>query len=503
MTGLLSEAKAMADRLLARKLNAIKASEQQKVVPGDVVLTYLFDAQRALADDPHQFVTACTGRRGGKTTAAAALLLRAAKDNPKRAVLYLTLTKDTAKLIIWDALKDLNTLFGLGGEPSESDLTMRMPNGALIILAGVDKRKEIEKRRGQGFALVVIDECQSIPEYVRDLVDAVIAPALMDVPGRLLMIGTPSLLESGYWFECHHNKGEVWGHHTWTSFDNPTLPNPRASLDAECKRRGVTEDDPTIQREWFARWVRDLLSAIFKFDPKKNVFNALPLDLPAELWRYIIAFDIGGGVEKDNDAISVLAYHPHARATWLVEEHVEPKQDVSALAEKVKGIRDRLGAHKVSAIVADAGALGAKVVLELNNRHHLAVIAAKKADKFANIELLNAACVNGEFYAKAGGQFASEAPKVQRDWDKSTPTKIEIKGHMPDICDSTLYGYVESLSWLSKPVEEPPAPGSPAWAEQQRKAMFERAQRDVQRGKAQTAIDDWGAMGAGDEWGIE
>jgi hypothetical protein len=488
------ETRAGIERLLSKKL----ALKVEKDVPGDVVYSYLFDKQRALATDPHRFITACCGRRAGKTIGAAAMMLRAAKEHPKRVVLYATLTKGTAKLIIWDTLKDLNTLFGLGGAPNESELTMRMPNGALIVLVGIDKKREIEKRRGLGFALVVIDECQSIPEYVKNLIDDVIGPALIDVPGRLLMLGTPSLLASGYWYQCHHNKNEVWGHHSWTCFENPKLPDPHASLAAECARRGVNADDASIQREWFARWVRDLLSAVFAFDPAKNTFTEKPRELKAELWRYIISVDLGGGVERDNDAISVLAYHPHHRATWLVEEHVKPKQDVTAICKAVLKIQGGLGALNVDAVVVDTGGIGAKVALEMARRYHLGVLPAKKSEKWANIELLNAACRHGEFFAKKDGWFALESPKVEKDWDKSTPEKIEIKGHMPDICDSVLYGYVESLSWISKaPVQEPER-GSKEWVARQQRAMFEHTQREVMKAK-QGAADDWG--GEMDDWG--
>lgn len=476
---------------------------------GDVVLEYLFDKQQSLANDPHRFITACCGRRGGKTVAVAAMMLRAASKNPRRVVLYATLTRGSAKQIIWPTLKSLNAMFALGGVENETDLTLTMPNGAVIVLCGVDKRKEIEKRRGFGFALVVIDECQSIPEHVRSLVDDVIAPALADVPGRLVMIGTPSLLESGYWHECHHNANAVWGHHSWTLFENPTLPGPRDTLEAECARRNVTADDPSIQREWFAKWVRDLLSAVFAFDQGRNTHQGLPIELPAKLWRYVIAVDIGGGVARDNDAISVLAYHPWSRATWLTEEHISPKQDVTGLSLAVVAIRDRLGAGNVGAIVVDTGGIGAKVSEEMSRRHGLSTQAAKKADKWANIELLNAACRRGEFFALKGSQFAREAPKVEKDWDHSTPDRIAIKGHMPDICDSVLYGYVESYAWTSRVPENRPAQGSEEWAKAEAKRLFDKAAADVARAKhanggewgVDLQPDDWGGSDAG-EWGM-
>jgi len=382
------------------------------------------------------------------------MMLRTAQKYSNRSVLYLHLTRDGAKGIVWPTLKALNEKYGFKGNPNESDLTMTLPNGAVIALRGVDKRKEIEKRRGYGFALVVLDECQSIPEYVRNLVDEVIAPALADVPGRLIMIGTPSLLESGYWYECHHNLNPVWGHFSWTMWDNPHIPDPDQALSDELERRGITEDNVSIQREWMARWLRDAQSAVFAFEPAANCFGTLPEFRTG--WNHVIAIDLGGGVQRDNDAIVVLSFNPESPCCWLTEEHVDDKQDVTAVAEKTAEVRDRLGAENVVAIVCDTGGIGAKVALEMRRRHRLEVVAANKADKWANIEMLNAACRHRRFFARPASRFATEAVKVEKDWDKSTPDRIVIKGHMPDVCDGVLYGYVEALHWLYVPEDPKP-----------------------------------------------
>lgn len=468
------------------------------------VRAYLFDKQLALADDPHRFITGCCGRRAGKTVTVATMILQTAAEHPNRVVLYLTLTRDTAKGILWPTLKQLNEQFSMGGTANESDLTMTMPNGAVIALRGVDKRKEIEKRRGFGFSLVVIDECQSIPEYVRALVDQVIAPALADVPGRLVMIGTPSLIASGYWHECHHNPNPVWAHYEWTLWDNPFIKNPDRVFGEELARRGVPADDASILREWRGLWIRDVSSAVFTFSPGRNTYAKLP-KLSAEGWRYVVSVDIGGGVNRDNDAVTVLAFHLQARPTWLVEEHVSPTQDVTTLALLVKSIVNRLGPERVVAIVADTGGIGAKVALEMSSRHGLGVAAAKKSDKWANIALLNAACNHAEFFAPPESAFATECVKVEKDWDHSTPDRIAIKGHMPDVCDSVLYGYVESFSWTSRVPAEQPKPGSREHYDAEAKRLMEETRQRVEEMKAER--EEVAGVGMdiedGNEWGIE
>jgi len=502
---MLKAARGQADRIIARKM-ALKPSQE-------VLYQYLHPKQRGMADDSKQFQTWCCGRRFGKTTLIAALLLLTAKKFAKRAALYLTLTGDMAKANLWPTLVDLNQLFGLGGTPLESNLTMTMPNGAAIMLRGVDKQKEIEKKRGMayGLSIAVVDECQSIGEYIRALIDDVIGPALVDVQGRLILSGTPSLLKAGYWYECHHNPDGVWSHYSYTLFDNPTLPDPRASLAAECARRGVSPDVASIRREWFAEWVRDLASAVFAFSPEANgyepttpnTWNGLPLELQRELWQYVIGVDLGGGVQRDNDAITALAFHPDIRCTWLTYEKVMPKRDVSGVCHDVKRLWTDLGQDKVVAIVVDTGGIGAKIALEMSSRWHIPTSPADKKDKWANIELLNAACRNGEFKAPVKSAFARECVKVEKDWDKSTPEKFKIKGHMPDVCDSVLYGYVESLGWLSKVPDKKPVRGTAEHEELIRKALFERTKREMRRHKQEKEVraGDFGVFEQMDDWG--
>ena len=85
----------------------------------------------------------------------------------------------------------------------------------------------------------------------------VLAAALMDYDGMLVLVGTPAPVPAGYFYDCINN--DEWEHYEWTVFDNPWIEkksgkSAQQHLEAECKRRGVTEEDPIIQREFFGRW---------------------------------------------------------------------------------------------------------------------------------------------------------------------------------------------------------------------------------------------------------
>lgn len=473
-----------AERFLEKRVS------QGAITAADFLRTYLFAQQYEMAQDAHRFIATCAGRRAGKSTAVACMLLAAALKYPGRVALYLNLSLVQARGVLWGPLLMLNERFRLGGVPNITDHALYFPNGASVVLMGVNDRPSIENKRGFGFSIVVIDESQSVPEYLKKLVDDVLTPALADVRGKLVMIGTPSLVPRGYWHDCFHGDPKVWGRYAWTLFENPFIKDPQQTIDEELARRKVTIDDAGIQREWFGRWIRDVSSAVFSFDLDRNTYRELPKDLDPAGWRYVVAIDIGGGVERDNDAITVFAFHRHRRATYLTEERVEPKQDVTTLALAVKAIVERLGRSRVVAIVADTGGIGAKVAVEMRARYRLAVTAAKKADKWANIELLNAACRHGEFYALAGSQFAQECVKVEKDWDKSTPDRIVVKGHMPDVVDSAIYGFVESRAWTAKAPPKTPEEQRAELAEIVKRASTPPAAEEVNK-KARADMEEY------------
>lgn len=77
----------------------------------------------------------CT-RRAGKSYGIGLYLCEEALKTPRCTVLYLALTRDSARNIMWkDVLKDINYKHGLGAKVNETLLTMTLPNGSEIKLA--------------------------------------------------------------------------------------------------------------------------------------------------------------------------------------------------------------------------------------------------------------------------------------------------------------------------------------------------------------------------------
>lgn len=436
------------------------------------VTAHCFPKQLPFVSSKAKFRLACCGRRAGKSEADAALLVDTALAKPGSVGLYLTTSRVNAKRIIWRPLKKLLRDRGIAAEPNESDLSVTFSNGSVVYLAGCTHRDELEKYRGLPLAIVVIDEAQLLSGYLEPLLDEILVPALMDYDGSIALTGTPAPTPAGYFWECFAGKyTKAWEQHSWTPFDNPYIKaksgkTPQQHMEAELQRRGVTQDDPKIQREWFARWAFDPSSLVFKYDATKCDYESLPR---ANEWSRILSVDLGW---DDADAIAVLEWHEHSPDLYLTEEHVLPKQTITQLGDKLKAMDAKYQPLK---IVMDMGGLGKKIAEEMRARWGLNVVAAEKERKLEHIELLNDAMTSGHLKARKDSRFAQDCVLVE--WDKSNPEKWAISDRFhSDICDAVLYGHRHAKQWLATPPpKELPPRNTVAYAE----AMAARVQREV------------------------
>jgi hypothetical protein len=461
------------------------SAEAEKFIANKFVLeNFLFDKQLAFAQDPSPFKIAVCSRRAGKTVECAADLINTAIKNKGVVCLYITLAAANAKKLVWKELKQINKDYNLKAHINETELSMVFSNGSIVYCSGAKDASEIEKFRGLALKLVYIDECQSFREYLRDLIDDIIEPALMDHAGTLCLIGTPRPTPTGYFYECWNNP--VWSKHFWTFFDNPHVVTKskkthKELLDRVLKRRGLTVDHPSIQREYFGKWEPDNESLLVKYDAKKNHFIEVPKHKTKP--NYVMGVDIG---HNDADALCILAWFDDSPITYLIEEKITPKQGITELVNQINELR---ASYDVSKIVMDMGGLGKKIGEEIIRRHQIPVEPAEKARKMENIELMNDALRTGRLMAKSNSRFAQDSYMVEIDRDKSTPEKIAVSSsYHSDIIDSVLYAFKLSPAYSWEPVKPKPKYGTREWAEQQTSAMFEAEMEGLQR---EQSYDRW------------
>jgi hypothetical protein len=294
------------------------------------ITSFLFKEQLDLVNDPAKFATAVCSVRAGKTISCAADLINTALTKPGTVGLYITLARSSAKRIIWPELHKINRDFKLEGVSNESDLSFKYPNGSVIYCSGASDSQEIEKFRGlSNVALAYLDESQAFRSHIKELVEEILIKRLYDTNGRLRLIGTPGPIPAGYFYDASQSK--AWSHHAWTLHQNPWIEKKSGCtvaqlIQQDCERKGVTLDDPSIQRECFGRWVLDSSSLLLNYNADINHFN----ELPKGVYNYILGLDFGF---DDADSYSVLAYNDTSPNTYLIEEIVKEKQTYDQMAQ--------------------------------------------------------------------------------------------------------------------------------------------------------------------------
>lgn len=439
-----------------------------------------FREQLAFAQDPAPFATAVCSRRAGKSTACAADLLATAQAHPGTVCLYITLSHAQAKRVFWPILKAFNDAYLCRGTANEADLSLRLPNGSIIYCSGAANPSAVEKFLGMPLVKVYIDEGQSFRSFLHDLIDRVLAPALLDYAGKIRLIGTPGLVPSGpFWDLTQHPE---WTHHKWTFFDNPHIEKKSgmphmALLERELKRSGMALGDPRIRREYFGEWVTDEGSRVLQYSPTRNHYTNLPDLRPTDSWSYILGIDIGF---HDSDALAVLAYCDNSPDTYLVHEVCTAKQGITELVNAIQLIQKT---YPISKMVMDTGGLGKKIAEELIRQKSLPIEAADKMRKFENLALLNDALRTGRLRAKSASLFAEDSYKVEWDHAKSKPDrKVVSDRYHSDIIDAVLYAFKCSPAFAWTPEAPAIVRGSKEWVAKEENDMFEQA---LERAKEQ------------------
>jgi hypothetical protein len=462
------------------------ASRATKITGNKVELSGNFPQQNAFIDDPSRFLTAQCGRRSGKTTGLAIKFFKTLETHAKAQCLYLALTRESAREILWPVLIDIDDKYKLGCTFLESKLTMKHPNGSSLALYGADQKNFVKRLRGRKYPGVGIDEAQDMGPHLQSLIDDVLMPAIADYEDSwLAMTGTPGPVPAGYFFEATMNGKYGYSRHGWTILDNPHMPNPEKIINEIKEKNQWDESNPTLRREWRNQWVLDVNSLWVRYNEKINDYDHLPL----EKFQYIMGVDIG---YRDSDAIAILGWSEVSKTVYLIEEVITPKQDITDLTNQIKSLQTK---YDISKIVMDEGALGKKIGEELRRRHLIHVEPAEKQEKQSNVELLNDALRLGNFKAKKDSRFVSDSYLVQIDWEKTRPDKIIIKKQPhSDIIDAVLYAFKLTYAYTFEPKSVKLVYGSREWAIQEKEKMWNLELEGYMQEEAdgeQTSYNNW------------
>lgn len=406
----------------------------------------MFDQQIALIDDPSKQKAAVTSRRAGKTYTVSRYLLEVAYKHEDCLVVYIGLTRSAAKRLMWSELKRANRRYSLGIKFNNADLVATLPNHAQIMLTGVNDSADVDKLRGSSFRLVCIDECQSYGQFLPELIEEVLEPALIDTEGTLLLTGTPNAGCHGLFFDATTNPALGWSTHRWTLRENPHIPHAQAYLDKKLETKGWDLNNPVFQREWCGKWVKSNDSLVYKYGPLNLVD-----ELPENDWRYLLGVDIGF---HDRTALAIGCYADNESGLYILDTPAYSRLTPSEIAEKIHELNDF---YEFEAIVADTGGLGRSIVEDWRQRFGLPIQAAEKTKKAGFIESFNDDLKHGLIKV-------SKTAEVINEWDVLQWHEMGLREdprYLNDCSDAALYMYRLSRHFIMTPAVKTPVRGDP------------------------------------------
>ncbi len=274
-------------------------------------------------EEDYRFRVIAAGRRCGKSHLAAVALILAALDGKPGKVFYVAPTQGMARDIMWDKL------YELAGDIIEGhnikDLTLTLTNGTKIYLKGADRPDTL---RGVSLKLLVLDEYAFMKP---DVFDTILRPALSDMEGDCIFIGTPEGRNHFYDIYTKAALGfdEEWKAWHFTSYDNPTM-----------NKKEVDHAKKTLPRWAFNQEYMASFDATGSehFDTENVEYFEQRGGVAGD---YYIAVDLAGFEEKkgqksknrDNTAIAVVFVDDNG--VWWVENIIHGRWTLDETAEKI------------------------------------------------------------------------------------------------------------------------------------------------------------------------
>ncbi len=463
--------------------------------------------QMAFLEDDSKEKVLLTSRRYGKTEVLMVALALAVEDQPGSYGLYITKTRKNAKLYAWKILKRILTDTGRRYKANESDLTLELEGGGLIVMGGADKISEIEKYRGFPFTLAIVDECGVYPsDLLQSLREDVLEPTTVDFDGAMIFAGTPGPTLEGVWFELSGPTVPTYdartgraGVHRGTLLENPFLmrhlpiEERRAAIEgwlaAKREKHGWTELSPTYIREYLGRWVQDDSVLVFPFSAERNGYepsangpHGLPAHTPTGVlltvtdWLVVLAVDVG---VVDAMGYAVVATHPALRESYVLSVHKRRGQLIDSAAQEVRLLLDMFAVGgRAPILVVDAGGMGKVHAETFGQKYGLAVVPAEKTEKTSSIMM-----TRDDVQSSRIKVFAGECcDAIRAEWavlgwnDKRDGIADGQEDHGTD---GVLYGMRYLRNYTQKVPGREPEEGTPEWYAREARRMEEALERQA------------------------
>ena len=227
----------------------------------------LSEAQQSIGDDQTRFRVIIAGRRFGKTYLSVREMAKFAR-HPKRKVVYIAPSYRQGKQTVWADLKEKLGKLGWIKRVNETELTITLINGSLIMLRSADN---YDSMRGLGIDFVVFDEFADIAVQTWT---EVIRPALSDREGHAMFIGTPKGM--GNWAKDLWDQGQNPATIDWSSYQYTTLDGGNVS-EEEIEAAKQDLDERTFRQEYMATFETYSGAVYYAFD-RSQLFDIKQLE---------------------------------------------------------------------------------------------------------------------------------------------------------------------------------------------------------------------------------
>lgn len=301
--------------------------------------------QQEVWNDGHRFKVIAAGRRTGKSRMAAWALIVEALQAEKGHVWYVAPTQQQARDIMWSQLLELAHPVIAGSHVN--NMQVKLVNGSTISLKGADRP---ETMRGVALKFLVLDEYADIKPQV---FEQILRPALADLKGKAIFIGTPK--GRNHFYDLY-KMGESGKEKDWKAWHFTSLDNPL--LDPEEIEVAKSSMSSFAFRQEFLASFEAPQSDLFKDEWIKVAEE----DEEPDFGTYYIAVDLAGfeDVAKnssnkkkhlDQTAIALVKVHDGG---WWVEKIDYGRWDIKETALKILKLAK---AYEVQLVGIEKGAL--------------------------------------------------------------------------------------------------------------------------------------------------
>lgn len=303
----------------------------------------LHPKQLEVFNDKHRFKVVAAGRRFGKSRLAAWVLLIQALQSKEKDCFYVAPTFQQAKDIMWGMLKELG--HEVIAAAHENTAVLTLVNGRKIYLKGSDRPDTL---RGVGLAYAVLDEYADMKPNVWE---QILRPALADVQGGAMFIGTPK--GRNHFYELYKlgesGKDPEWAAFHYTSYDNPLIPEKeinaaKASMSSFAFRQEFMSSFEAASRDIFKpEWI------VYEEEEPRD-------------GRFFIAVDLAGFINVDKESGSknkkldetAIAVVKVGEYGWWVADILHGRWDIQ---ETCKQIMNAVVKYEPTAVGIEKGSL--------------------------------------------------------------------------------------------------------------------------------------------------